>query len=73
LTAKTKASVLRQMAARTAQTGRVSDPRALLDGVEAREALCSTGIPGGLAFLHSRNPESYLFEPKRSCLITENA
>ena len=60
MTAKTKASVLRQMAARTEQTGRVSDPRALLDGVEAREALCSSGIPGGLAFLHSRSQESYL-------------
>src|ERR1035438_6278858 len=48
------------MAARTGQTGRVSDPRALRDGVETREALCSTGIPGGLAFLHSRSQEPYL-------------
>jgi mannitol/fructose-specific phosphotransferase system IIA component (Ntr-type) len=60
LTTKTQASVLRQMAARTEQAGRVSDPRALLDGVEAQEMLCSTGIPGGLAFLHSRSQESYL-------------
>ncbi len=62
MTAKTKASVLRQMAALAEKTGRVSDPRALLQGLEAREALCSTGIPGGLALLHARNPESYLFE-----------
>jgi len=62
LTAKTKASVLRQMAVLAENTGRVSDPRALLEGLEAREELCSTGIPGGLALLHSRNPESYLFE-----------
>ena len=62
LTAKTKASVLRQMTALAEKTGRVSDPRALLEGLEAREALCSTGIPGGLALLHSRDPESYLFE-----------
>ena len=62
MTAKTKASVLRQMAALAEKTGRVSDPRALLEGLEAREELCSTGIPGGLALLHSRNPESYLFE-----------
>jgi hypothetical protein len=48
------------MAARSEQTGRVSDPRALLDVVETREALCSTGIPGGLAFFHSRSQESYL-------------
>ena len=62
LTAKTKASVLRQMAALAEKTGRVCDPAALLQGLEAREELCSTGIPGGLALLHSRNPESYLFE-----------
>jgi excisionase family DNA binding protein len=62
MTAKTKASVLRQMAALAEKTGRVSDPRALLQGLEAREELCSTGIPGGLALLHSRDPESYLFE-----------
>jgi excisionase family DNA binding protein len=62
LTAKTKASVLRQMAALAEKTGRVSDPRALLEGLEAREELCSTGIPGGLALLHSRNPDSYLYE-----------
>jgi len=62
LTAKTKASVLRQMAALAEKTGRVSDPRALLEGLEAREELCSTGIPGGLALLHSRNPETYQFE-----------
>jgi len=62
LTAKTKASVLRQIAALAERTGRVCDPRALLEGMEAREELCSTGIPGGLALLHSRDPESYLFE-----------
>jgi excisionase family DNA binding protein len=62
LTAKTKASVLRQMAALAEETGRVADSRALLEGLEAREELCSTGIPGGLALLHSRNPESYQFE-----------
>jgi nitrogen PTS system EIIA component len=36
--------------------------RALRDGLEAREELCSTGVPGGLALLHARNPEAYLFE-----------
>ena len=59
LTAKTKGSVLRQMAALAEKTGLVCDPESLLQGLEAREELCSTGIPGGLALLHSRNPESY--------------
>jgi excisionase family DNA binding protein len=62
LTAKTKASVLRQMVALAEKTGRVCDPPALLQGLVAREELCSTGIPGGLALLHSRNPEPYLIE-----------
>ena len=62
MTAKTKASVLRQMAALAGKTGRVCDPPSLLEGLEAREELCSTGVPGGLALLHSRNPESYLYE-----------
>jgi mannitol/fructose-specific phosphotransferase system IIA component (Ntr-type) len=62
LPAKTKASVLRELTALAAKTGRVWDAAGLLAGLEAREALCSTGLPGGLALLHTRHPESYLFE-----------
>jgi mannitol/fructose-specific phosphotransferase system IIA component (Ntr-type) len=62
LPAKTRASVLREMAALAERTGRVSDLQALLEGLRAREDLCSTGLPGGLALLHARNPEEYLFE-----------
>lgn len=62
LPAKTKASVLRELVRLADKTGRVCDPRALLTGLEAREQLCSTGVPGGLALLHTRNPEAYLFE-----------
>ena len=62
LPAKTKASVLREMAALACKTGRVSDPESLLAGLQAREELCSTGIPGGLALIHPRNPEPFIFE-----------
>ena len=62
LPAKTKASVLREMAALAQGTGRVWDTAGLLAGLEAREKLCSTGLPGGLALLHTRVPEAYLFE-----------
>lgn len=62
LPAKTKASVLREICALAEKTGRVCDPTRLLESLEAREALCSTGLPGGLALLHTRNPEPYLFE-----------
>ena len=62
LPAKTKASVLREISALAQTTGRVSDPAGLLAGLEAREKLCSTGLPGGFALLHTRVPEAYLFE-----------
>jgi nitrogen PTS system EIIA component len=62
LPAKTRASVLREMARLAERTGRVWDPKGLLAGLEAREELCSTGLPGGLALLHTRQPEAYLFE-----------
>ncbi len=62
LPAKTKASVLRELCHLAESTGRVCDPPSLLRSLEAREALCSTGLPGGLALLHPRQPETYLFE-----------
>jgi excisionase family DNA binding protein len=62
LPAKTKASVLREIVALAEKTGRVLDRNALREGMEAREELCSTGVPGGVALLHSRDPSSYLFE-----------
>jgi nitrogen PTS system EIIA component len=62
LPAKTKASVLREMAALAETTGRVWDPPGLVESLAEREELCSTGLPGGLALLHTRNPEAYLFE-----------
>lgn len=62
LPAKTKASVLREMAALAEKTGRVCDPAGLREGLNAREELCSTGVPGGLALLHARFPDAYMFE-----------
>jgi excisionase family DNA binding protein len=62
LPAKTKASALREMVALAQKTAQVCDAASLLAGLEAREKLCSTGLPGGLALLHTRVPEAYLFE-----------
>jgi PTS system nitrogen regulatory IIA component len=62
LAARTKASVLREMAALAGKTGRLWDPAGLLAGLQAREELSSTALPGGLALLHTREQESYLFE-----------
>jgi mannitol/fructose-specific phosphotransferase system IIA component (Ntr-type) len=62
LAAKTKASALREMVALAEKTGRVWDRKTLLECLEAREKLCSTGLPGGFALLHTRQPEAYLFD-----------
>jgi len=62
LPAKTRASVLREMAKLAAQTEKTTDPVALLRGLDERENLCSTGLPGGWALLHTRNHDPYLFE-----------
>jgi excisionase family DNA binding protein len=62
LKSKTRASAIRDMVALAEKTGLVFDPRELLTSVEAREALCSTALPGGMALLHARNYDAYRFE-----------
>lgn len=62
LTSKTRASAIRDMVALAESTGLVFDSHELLASVEAREALCSTALPGGLALLHARNYDPYRFE-----------
>jgi len=61
MTSKTKASVLRDLVALAEKTGNLCDPKALLASLEAREKLCSTAVPGGLALPHPRSQEPYLF------------
>jgi len=62
LPAKTKSSVVHALVKLGETTGRLNNPRDLLASLEAREALCSTGMPGGFALLHPRVPDPYLFE-----------
>jgi nitrogen PTS system EIIA component len=62
MTSKTKASVLRDLVALAEKTGCLSDPKTLLASLEAREELCSTAVPGGLALPHPRSHDPYLFE-----------
>jgi len=61
LTSRTKASVIRDMAALADQTNLISDPNDLIRTIEEREKLCSTAIYGGMALLHPRKYEPYLF------------
>ena len=59
---KTKASVLRDLVALAEKAGHVCDAKALRESLEAREALCSTALPGGLALPHPRFQEPYVLE-----------
>jgi nitrogen PTS system EIIA component len=62
MTSRTKSSVLHDLVALADQTGQLNDPKTLLHSLETREALCSTGMPGGFAVPHLRVQEPYLFE-----------
>lgn len=61
LHSKTKASVLRDMVALAEKTERVSDTKDLLASLQEREELCSTALPGGIALLHPRYHDQYMF------------
>ena len=62
MTAKTKASVLRDLAVVADRTGLVGDGAELVASLLAREKLCPTAVPGGAAFLHPRQQQPYLFQ-----------
>ena len=60
LQSRTKPSVLRDMIKLAARTELLYDDTALLRGLEEREALCSTAIDQGVAFLHSRYHDPHI-------------
>lgn len=62
MTAKTKASVVRDLAALADRTGLVCEAAELVASLLAREKLCSTAMPGGVAFLHPRQQQPYLLQ-----------
>jgi PTS system nitrogen regulatory IIA component len=62
MSAKTKSSLLRALVTLAEMTGLVADAKELLQSLEEREALCSTGLPGGLAIPHPRYHQQYLFD-----------
>jgi nitrogen PTS system EIIA component len=62
LSSRTKPSALRDIVKLAAQTGLVADPAELLASLEEREEMCSTALPGGLALLHPRHHEPYMFD-----------
>lgn len=59
---RTRRSIIHDMVGLAEKTGRVQDPAGFLSNVEAREDMCSTALPGGMALLHSRQHEEYQFD-----------
>lgn len=62
LTCRSKSSVLREMVELADATGLLCYRDELLESLVEREKLCSTALSGGLALLHPRNHEPYMFE-----------
>ncbi len=61
LDARTRASVLRELSAWAERTGGVADASELCAALEAREALGSTALPGGVAVPHPEHHREWLF------------
>lgn len=61
LESRTKPAVLKDMIDVGQRTGLIYDPAALLTTLQEREQLCSTGLADGLAILHPRHHEPFMF------------
>jgi PTS system nitrogen regulatory IIA component len=59
LPARTKSSVLLELAQLADKTGLLWDAPGLLLALQQREGLCSTGLPNGIAIPHPRQPMPY--------------
>lgn len=62
LPAKAKAGILRDMTDLAEATGRLYDPDGLFKELLAREEAASTAIGAGIALLHARYHDPYMFE-----------
>jgi PTS system nitrogen regulatory IIA component len=68
LPAKTKASVLLELSILAERTGLLWDQSGLLNALQAREALCSTALPNGIAIPHPRQPMPYVSAEPFLCM-----
>lgn len=62
MTSKTRAGVLRDMTDFAESTGLLYDPETLFVELQAREEVASTAQEGGVALLHPRYHDPYLFQ-----------
>ena len=68
LPARSRPSVLRELVKLAERTGLVWDSPAIIEALEEREDLASTGLPGGLAFPHPRRPLEHATAEPFICL-----
>ncbi len=59
---KTKASVIRDMVALADKTDLLLQKADLLKSLQEREQMCSTALAGGIALLHPRTHQPYMFD-----------
>lgn len=62
LKSKTKASVITDMVALADKTGLLLQKADLIKSLKEREQMCSTALAGGIALLHPRTHQPYMFE-----------
>lgn len=62
LKSKTKASVIGDMVGLADRTGLLLQKADLLKSLKEREQMCSTALAGGIALLHPRNHQPFMFE-----------
>lgn len=68
LRANTKSSLLRELVKLADRTGLLYDADGLLQALEAREELCSTGLQYGVAIPHPRQPMPYVSAEPLVCV-----
>lgn len=68
LKAKTRNSVISEMAELAARTGLLWDPQAMAEAVLAREAMYPTALENGVALLHPRRPMPSILAQPLLCL-----
>ena len=68
LPARSRPSVLRELVSLAERTGMVYHRTEIVEALEAREALASTALPGGIAFPHPRQPLAYATAEPMLCL-----
>lgn len=66
--AGSRRSILHELVCLAGRTGILYDAEGLFEAVEAREEMCSTALPNGVAIPHARQPMPYVSAEPLICL-----